>query len=196
MSIDFVERFFKLTLDNVYRFICSLLFMAAIVGLWFEVKPLAQLAGLLKWLAIPSDWLTVVGIWLQQRVGVVTLISLLVFAVALIFTTFQDSGSRAGSTALLSIVMLMEGGWGHLIAIITAVLFGALIVVSAVDFFLRRRTLGSWWLIDPVRERLVMVFVALVNSASYLLSPLGWLITQDPYFKQGSRFNPLYVRKL
>ncbi|QNE35540.1 hypothetical protein [Leifsonia shinshuensis] len=197
MGLDFVERFFKLTLDNVYRFACSVLFIVALAAYAGNSTPLAQLGGVLDYLAIPSGWLASVGEWVAERVTVVGVVATLVLMVALAFAAASDWQSRSGSTALLSIVMLAEVGQG-------ASMFNALIVglagltlVTWLATLVARRSgwdrpewTGSAW------ERVANIAMTLILAALYFLSPLGWLISQEPYNSRGSRANPLYVERI
>ena len=198
MGPDFVERFFKLTLDNVYRFTCSLLFTVALVAAYTrEVSPIKELAGLLDWLAIPSAWLVPVSEWLAHRQLVVGFVATLALMVTIAFAAANDWHTRSGSTALLSIVILMEVGQGARAFTAAVIIFAVLAVVTGIVAILASRagrnapawTLTAW-------EKVANVMKALVLAAGYLFSPLGWLISQEPYNVRGTRWNPLFIEQV
>lgn len=197
MGLDFVERFFKLTLDNVYRFTCSLLFLMACIGYLREVAPTAQLASVLNWLGVPSAWLTAVADWIAPRQEVMAIVATLVLIVAVLFAAANDARSRSGSTSLLACAVLVqvELGWWIFLAPLIAV--ATLALVTGGGLFLTRR-LGfaepDWpkraW--EPVGRVVLTVVLACV----YVLSPLGWLISQEPYNVRGTRLNPLFIEQI
>lgn len=132
--VDFVERFFKLTLDNVYRFACSLLAAVTV----FAIAPLEGLSQLLNWLAVPSTWLIPVSHWVAERQEAVGVVAALTLIVAVLAST-NDWGSRSGSTALLSIVVLVQVGQGtRLLTTALVVLAGLAITTGITAFFARR----------------------------------------------------------
>lgn len=197
MGLDFVERFFKLTLDNVYRFTCSVLFMVALVAYTRSTTPLAQLGGVLDYLAIPSGWLTSVDEWVAQRQSVVGMVATLVLMVALAFAAASDWQSRSGSTALLSIATLTQVGEGtSTFTFLIAVVAGLAVLTGLARVLARRLGWGSPDWTSTAWERVANVLITLVLAALYVLSPLGWLISQEPYNSRGSRANPLYVERI
>lgn len=197
MGLDFVERFFKLTLDNVYRFVCSLLFGVALLAHAGEIEPVAQLAGLLDWLAIPSAWLAPISDWLNQRQIVIGAIATLTLLVAIAFAAANAWHSRSGSTALLSIVVLTQVGHGAWVTTAPVIVIVCLVVVTGIANFLAIRL--GWETPEWTRtawRRTANVMMTLALAAVYLLSPLGWLISQEPYNVRGSRWNPLYIEEV
>lgn len=197
MGLDFVERFFKLTLDNVYRFACSLLFAVAFLCNREAAGPIARFTELLDWLAIPSAWLTPVAAWLADRQEAVGLIAALVLAVALIFSASPGWRSRSGSTALLSIVVLMETGWGGwLLGGLLAALALLALVTGIVSYISRRMNGYAPGWVKEAWEGVANASVTLFLAVCYLLSPLGWLISQESYVSRGSRMNPIYVEQI
>ncbi|MFJ3472531.1 hypothetical protein ACIPJ1_06310 [Microbacterium maritypicum] len=197
MGLDFVERFFKLTLDNVYRFTCSLLFGVALFAYAADVAPATQLAGLLDWLAIPSAWLNAVGSWLDQRQVVVGVVATLTLLVAIAFAATNDWHSRSGSTALLSTVILMQVGQGAWTLTAAIIVIACLITITGLAAYLAVRL--GWETPEWTRtvwEKTANVMMTLVLAASYLFSPLGWLISQEPYNVRGTRWNPLYIEQV
>ena len=199
MGFDVIERFFKLTLDNVYRFLCSVLFLSAVVG-WFKGNtPSIQFGLLLDWLAIPSVWLAQASWWLTQREEVVGLTASLLLTVAVWFILVNGLQSRAGSTALLSTTILAETG--QLLGVVTSA--GALAVLPGLGALIVRsvhRRVGSpqpeWT--SSVGTKYVEEMSALMCAAAYVLSPLGWLISQESYQRRRGtgRFSPLYIAKV
>lgn len=194
--VDFVERFFKLTLDNVYRFACSLLAAVAVLSINSKPSPIAGLVWLLDWLGVPSAWLVPVSDWIaarQDAVGVVASLVLFVAIVAAARTRFR----RAGSTVLLSVVILAQVGLGHWVLIAAVAGPAGLWLAS----FLTVRTARQMHWTEPawtasVSEWGVNVFEALILAVTYLFSPLGWLISQDFRAPRGSRQNPLHFEQV
>lgn len=181
-----VQRFFRLTLDNVYRFLCSVLFLATVVGWFVGNAPLVQAGVLLDWLAIPSAWLEPVAMWISQRGEVVGLIALLMLTVAVVFILVSGIQSRAGSTALVSTALLTETGQllGVLISAgVLAVLPGLAALI--VNSLARRLGFSQPEWVSSVGIKYREELIALVYAAAYVLSPLGWLISQD---RSTSRF--------
>lgn len=215
-GLDFVERFFKLTLDNVYRFTCSVLFIVALVA-WRRAQstspieqlaqsssgssgvlsPVEQLAELLNWLAIPSAWLAPVDDWLTERQAVAGVVAILVLMVAVAFAAANNWHSRSGSTALLSIVILIQSGQLARVLIAAAIILACLILITGLAIFLASRLGWSFpgWL-GTAWEKTGHVAVTLALAAAYLVSPLGWLISQEPYNLRGTRWNPLYIEQV
>lgn len=217
LGIDFVERFFKLTLDNVYRFVCSLLFAVALLAwvrtadaqrssqiaigqgaqsAFVSVSPVDQLKGLLNWLAIPSTWLSAVGGWLSQRETVVACIAFLVLLVALVFAAAGGRGSRSGSTALLSIVVLAQVGQGATLLSMVAVFLVGLLVATGASYFLSRKKherAPTWTSMAWATGGQILTETLL--AAAYLFSPLGWLISQDRHNVRGTLGSPIYIEQ-
>ncbi len=104
------------------------------------------------------------------------------------FAAFDRGRSRAGSTALLASTFLIQSnGTGWLIPLAVAV--PALLVVLTVATNLSDRWLNgidAGWL-DPTRDTVWNVLRALMTSALYVASPLGWLISEDPYPSRAHR---------
>jgi len=218
MGLDFVERFFKLTLDNVYRFACSFLFVVALVSWgrtrsstpieylwqnqsWFPgvLTPTEQLAEVLNWLAIPSAWLTPVGNWLTDRDAVVGAIATMTLMVAVAFASANDWRSRSGSIALLSVVVLIQVGRFTQVAMIVSIaLFGlALFTGLAAQTAYRRGQREPRWT-KTAWEKIGNVAMTVGLAAAYLLSPLGWLVSQESqsHNVRGTLWNPLYVEQV
>lgn len=195
MGPDFIQRFFKLTLDNVYRFTCSVLFVVAVVGEVQGQSPIEQLEALLSWLAIPSAWLVPVADWITERAGLVGFVGALVLLVAILFAAV-DKDSRSGSTALLSAALLFEVGKAEQVEAAFAIAFISLVVVTGgAHLVTRRMGFASPGWTESAWERAANVFISLMLSAAYMLSPLGWLISQEPYAVRGSRWNPIFVEQ-
>jgi hypothetical protein len=215
MGLDFVERFFKLTLDNVYRFACSLLFIVALVA-WGRTQatsrieqlgqsgsatsgvlsPVQQLAELLNWLAIPSAWLRPVGTWLADRGAVMGVVAVMILIVAVAFAAANDWRSRSGSTALLSVVIMIQVGYFALILIISLIVLAGLVLVTCLGaVFANRLGWSTPGLIGAAWEKVANVAMTLVLAAAYLLSPLGWLVSQETHNVRGTRWNPLYIEQ-
>lgn len=197
MGLDFVERFFKLTLDNVYRFACSVLFVVALVACNRKESPIAQLGDLLDYLAIPSRWLAPVEGWIAQRWLVVGGVAVLALFVAIAFAAAHDWRSRSGSTALLSVVVLIQVGQGRWILPTVAGIIVGLALLTGFATFLANRF--SWDRPEWTRtawEQVTNVLISLALAALYLLSPVGWLISQESYNVRGSRWNPLYIERV
>lgn len=195
MGPDFIQRFFRLTLDNVYRFTCSVLFVVAVVGHLQGGRPIKRLETLLDWLAVPSAWLGPVADWISERQGFVVLVASLLLVVALLVAAV-DRNSRSGSTALLSMVFLFEAGQAELVQTAVVVALVSLVVLTVSARFVSERigfTAPEWT--HSAWERAANVFLSLTLSAVYLLSPLGWLISQEPYAVRGSRRNPIFVEQ-
>ncbi|MDR4534091.1 hypothetical protein [Glutamicibacter sp. PS] len=197
MGVEFVERFFRLTLDNVYRFACSLMFAVALVAITNQTLPLTQLAGLLDWLAVPSSWLVPVSDWLAERQVVVDWVAFLTLIVAVTFSLANDWRSRSGSTALLATAILFQGefGWRTFAAAIICLV--ALMLVTGLAHALTSRlgiatpgwTRSAW-------SKVGNAVMTLAFAVLYLLSPLGWLISQEPHNSRGTRWNPLYIEQV
>ena len=196
MSFD-PARFFKLTLDNVYRFACSVLFIAAVTGVFVQFTPIEQLIKLLDWLAIPSAWLVPVADWVAQRDIVVGTVAMLSLIVAIGFAIANDSRSRSGSTALLSITVLMQVGQAGP-AFIGISLFLAVLVASTVlgGFLATRFGWGEPEWIQSVWEGLANLGGRMLLAAAAVLSPLGWLISRDVHDARGTRWNPIVIEQI
>lgn len=145
---------------------------------------------------MPSAWLTPVGDWVinrQYAVGTVASLVLFVAIVAAARTRF----SRAGSTALLAVVVLTQVELGHLVLIAAVVVPTGLWLARLLTIRTARRM--SWtepgWT-APVAEWGVNVSEALILAATYLFSPLGWLISQESHLPRGSRQNPLHIEQV
>ncbi|WP_341956142.1 hypothetical protein [Microbacterium sp. LWH13-1.2] len=197
MGLDFIERFFKLTLDNVYRFTCSLLFVLACIGYLQGVPPTAQLASVLDWLGAPSAWLAAVGEWIAARQNVVAIVATLLLLVAVLFAAANDARSRSGSTALLACALLVEVELGWWIFTGALIVMASLALLTGGGLFLTRRL--GW--VEPdwprrVWEPVGRVVVSVALASVYVLSPLGWLISQEPYNLRGTRLNPLFIAQV
>ncbi|MFT3797989.1 hypothetical protein [Microbacterium sp.] len=197
MGPDFLQRFFKLTLDNVYRFTCSLLFVVAVSAHLRHVSPVTQLGSLLDWLAIPSAWLTTVGAWVDDRQSVVGFFAALVLCIALAFAAANDWHSRSGSTALLCTATLTQVGMAdELIAVTLSLVAGLAVVTVTVAFVARRWGWGMPEWTASAWGTLWNVLLTLGLAALSLLSPLGWLISQERHDVRGTRSNPLVVEQV
>ncbi|MCP1428532.1 hypothetical protein J3D45_001030 [Microbacterium foliorum] len=197
MGLDFVERFFKLTLDNVYRFACGLLFAMACIGYTQEDPPTAQLASVLNWLGVPTAWLTAVAEWIAQRQGPMAIVATLVLLVAVAFAAANDLRSRSGSTSLLACALLYQTGFGWWVAVgpLAALVFLAL-VTGGGRFVTSRLGFSSPDWPQHVWETVGHVVLAVALAALSVFSPLGWLISQEPFNARGTRGNPLVVEQL
>lgn len=197
MGLDFIERFFKLTLDNVYRFTCSLLFLVAGIGYLQGLPPTVQLASLLDWLGVPYAWLTAVGEWIAARQNVLAIVATLLLLVAVLFAAANDARSRSGSTSLLACVLLVEVELGWWIFSGALIVVTSLALISGGGLFLTRRL--GWAEPDWPRrawEPVWRVVVSVALASAYVLSPLGWLISQEPYNLRGTRLNPLFIAQV
>lgn len=215
-GLELVERFFKLTLDNVYRFTCSVLFVVALVA-WGRgqftssieqlahspsgspgiLSPVAQLAELLNWLAIPSAWLAPVDDWLAERQNVAGVVAILVLTVAVAFAAANSWHSRSGSTALLSIVILIQVEQFARVLSAAAIAYACLILITGLAIFLAlRRDWGFPVWLTAAWQKSGNVAATLALAAAYVFSPLGWLISQEPSNLRGTRWNPLYIAHL
>ena len=197
MGLEFVERFFKLTLDNVYRFVCSLLFAVTAVAYSQQRSPIEQLANLLNWLAIPSGWLIPIAEWVNDRQIAVGGMAVLALAIAIGFATTTDWRSRSGSTVLLSIVTLVEVGQGPKILPVAVVVFAGIALLTGTTAVIARRLrrdtpewVGTTW------KKVANTLTTLVLAALYLFSPFGWLTSQEPYDARGTIWNPLYFEQV
>ncbi len=193
--VDFIERFFKLTLDNVYRFTCSLLAVVALFTINSAPNPIAGLTWLLDWSGIPSSWLVPVGDWIADRQEVVAAVAALVLLVALVAAA-RAPLSRAGSTALLSIVVLAQVGFGCWVLVAAVAVAIGLGLVSWLTVRAARRLYWSepkWT--GSVWGWITRVVGAVILAVIYLISPLGWLISQDFYHPRGSQQNPLHIEQ-
>lgn len=201
MGFEHVERFFKLTLDNVYRFSSSLLFMVALLGAHKGSSPIEGLTWLLNWLAIPSKWLAPVGEWLTERQAAVGVVATLTLLIAIGFASTGRWLSRTGATALLSIVFLMQVRLGWQVFIGAISILGVLVLISVLRLIVVRpmgwdalsrvtsEGMGAVW------EKVGNVLITLIVAVTYLISPLGWLISQEPYNLRGTSMNPLYIKQ-
>lgn len=197
MGIDFVERFFKLTLDNVYRFSCSFIFVAAIAGSLMHAAPTAVIAKALSWLGVPSGWLGIVGEWIAARDIAIGWVSALVLTVALAFAATNGPNSRAGATALLSTALLYEVGRGPwLLTLAVWLLVGWVVFSASVQLITRRLQWGSPQWIIAVWEKIGLVSASVMIAFIYVASPLGWLISQEALDRRGSASRPLYVTRI
>lgn len=181
----------------MYRFTCSLLFAIALLAYPRQASPVEQLGDLLDWLAIPSAWLSPVGEWVAQRQVVVGAVAVLLLLVAVAFAAANDWHSRSGSTSLLSIVILIQvdhGTWVFTASVI--VLAGLALLTGCAGFFARRFGWDTSEWTRPAWEKVGKVLLTLVLAAFYLVSPLGWLISQEPYNVRGTRWNPLYIEQI
>lgn len=193
MSLDVVERFFKLTLDNVYRFGCSALAAITILGYHDATSPIEGLTRLLNWLAIPSTWLTPVDEWVTERQMVVGIVAAMTLVVA-IFATTNNWSSRSGATALLSIVCLIQVGQGARVFTITitvVVIFALVTGLSSLVARRLRREIPAW--MQDAWEKVLNVAITLFLAACYVFSPLGWLVSQGSQNMRGTRGNPIYI---
>ncbi len=149
----------------------------------------------MDWLAIPSAWLELVAIWVSERCEVVGLIAWLVLMVAISFILATNLQSRAGSTVLLVITLLVEVGQLSKATSslgVTALLSAAAALVVSFFAYRARSDRPEWTTL--VAEKYGEVLLSLSLAAAYVLSPFGWLISQDPYQqKRGSYASPLYV---
>ncbi|MGO2521875.1 MAG: hypothetical protein ACTH8F_17285 [Microbacterium sp.] len=216
MGLDFVERFFKLTLDNVYRFACSLLFVVALLA-WGRTEykskieqlaessagssgilsPVEQLAELLNWLAIPSAWLVPVGDWLTDRDTVIGAVATMILMVAVAFAAANDWRSRSGSTALFSIVILIQvGQFARILTNVVIILAVFVLITWLVTFLASRMGWSKPGWTRMAWEKIANVGITLVLAAAYLLSPLGWLISQESHNLRGTSWNPLYIKQI
>lgn len=197
MGIDFVERFFKLTLDNVYRFVCSLMFLVAVVGTKDGVLPLGQLRRVLDWLAIPAGWLTPVQSWIELRGEFVATVGVMTLLVALSFAAANGWKSRSGSTTLLSFVALFQTGRSLQLLIWIVVVLALVAASTAITVVVAGRF--GWG--APEWPRMVWECIGRVVgctcfSALYFLSPLGWMASQEASRDRGTLWHPVYVKQI
>ncbi|MDQ1122800.1 hypothetical protein [Microbacterium trichothecenolyticum] len=197
MSLDTVQNFFRLTLDNVYRFVCALFFLLAISAGSEGVTPLQQTARLLSWLAIPADWLGVVEAWLGERSDALINVSTLGLFIAFCACLTESWLSRAGATVLLAIGFLIQAGaavqflWT--VGTLAAGLAVGIVAVSAV-----RRRLGfsatSW--LSPVFSRLQNLAPSLFLALLGAFGPLMWLVGEDRARAGETRSTPVHVSQV
>ncbi len=195
--MDFVSRFFRLTLDNVYRFTCSLVFVIAVVAVSQQLRPTDQFIRLLDWAEIPSTWLQPAAEWIGLRQDAVAFVSALLLIVAVGFTTANDWQNRSGSTALISAGLLMEvGKTGWLLAGAVVIIVISVVVTGATAYVSHRMRGGQPDWVGAAWDKVGRAASSLIISAVYVLSPLGWLISQDSPITRGSRSNPLYIESV
>lgn len=191
--LSFLQGFFRLTLDNVYRFACSALFWLAVASQSEGNSPLDQLGSALEWLTIPSTWLGVVQSWIMARAFAVGAFAALAGAVAAVFAA-STFFSRAGSTVLISVAVLIQVGRGQAMA---AFVCWALVVLIVVTFGADRT--AKWFQhASPEWPKTAWLKTATLATscgfaALYFLSPLGWMVSQDDKLARGSQVNPLVV---
>ncbi|RII41297.1 hypothetical protein DWB68_13215 [Galactobacter valiniphilus] len=192
--VEFVERFFKLTLDNVYRFVCSALLLAAGFGAGNGLKPLQQLGRALDWLAIPSEWTTPVGEWIAQRGFFVACVGVGGLMVAALFVTTGPL-SRAGASVLLSVVIIGESGYAQWLWVVLGIVAAGLVILAGWairDVLMRHGELS--WEVQNVGRYVGAAARGLLLSVFYVLSPLGWALSQEYTDQRGSARNPLHVK--
>lgn len=194
--VDFVERFFKLTLDNVYRFVCSVLAAVTVFGFHDKTAPVDGLAQLLDWLAVPSAWLRPVDEWLSERQEAVAIVATLTLIVA-VLAAIKNWNSRSGSTALLSVVILIQVGQGT--RLLTTSLFALVALAIATGvllLFVRRLGLDTPEWLEDSGKKVLNVGITLFLAAVYIFSPLGWLISQESPNSRGTLLNPVYIEQV
>ncbi|MDQ1137440.1 lysylphosphatidylglycerol synthetase-like protein (DUF2156 family) [Microbacterium sp. SORGH_AS 1204] len=197
MSFDVIERFFKLTLDNVYRFVCAVLFIAALWGASQDIRPLRQVARLLVWLGAPSAWLASVETWFAARAGALVVVSVLLLIIAVVFAMRDRWGSRAGATVLLALTALVQAGAVFNVLATATTALVALMIVSLIAAVVTWRAGLSFpeWL-SHTWERVGNLGVSIVYAGTAFLSPLGWLLNEDSSPTRGSRWNPVHVKRV
>lgn len=197
MSFDLIERFFKLTLDNVYRFVCAVLFIAALSGASQDIGPLRQVARLLVWLGAPSAWVASVETWFAARAGALAVVSVLLLVIAVVFAMRDRWGSRAGATVLLALTALMQAGAISDVLAPAIAALAALMIVSLIAAVVMWRGGSSFpeWL-SHTWERVGNLGLSMVYAGAALLSPLGWLLNEDPSSTRGSQWNPVHVKRV
>ncbi|MFB8894098.1 hypothetical protein [Microbacterium plantarum] len=196
MGFD-APRFFKLTLDNVYRFACGVTFLGAVVGALNELLPTEQLRAFMEWLGVPAGWLVSAGHWINERADLVALAAALLLIVAMAFASANGVENRSGSTALLAVSLLLEAGRQAEVLLGIAATIAVAVTVTGVVMVATRRLDGSrpaW--VDTMWGTIGRVAAALVAGGFYVLSPLGWLISQEPRNERGSPARPLYIEQL
>ncbi len=196
MGLD-VPRFFKLTLDNVYRFVCSVAFFVAVFGAAEDLLPSQQLSALLEWLGAPNVWVTPAARWISERDGFVAVAASLLLIVAVAFASANTADNRSGSTALLAVALLCEAGRRVDVQVgAMAVIVAAVVVTGATALIVRRTGGGEPEWLRTVWAAIRRTAAALLVGAVHVLSPLGWLISQEPRNERGSRDRPLYVEQV
>jgi len=192
MGLELVTQFFKLTLDNVYRFACALMFAVGLIGVHQQRSPLRQLSELLDWLAIPSGWLTPLGDWIALRQELVGAAAGLTLVLAVVSSAADSWHSRAGSTALGASVFLMEAGLGGPLLAAVGILSAAGVVIAIAAHVVGRLQWDLGWYLT-VRGKAANVLIAVFLACLSVFSPVGWLLNDDPFNSRGTRLNPLYV---
>lgn len=195
MGLEFVTQFFKLTLDNIYRFACALMFAVGLTGVNQQRSPLRQLSELLDWLAVPSDWLVPIGDWIALRQELVGAVAGLVLILAVISASANSWHTRAGSTVLAASAVLMEAGLGsQLLALVGSLSVMGVIVAIAAHVAERLHWDLGWYV--TMRGKAANVLVAVLLACLSVASPIAWLLTEDPFNSRGSQLNPLYIEQV
>lgn len=192
--MDFIRKFFRLTLDNVYRFACALLFSVTVLGLFSHRSPIGQLGAVVDWLGLPSQWVSTIGAWIEIRREGIGLGAWFLLLIAVGFMANRHQFNRAGSTGLLAAVLLVQTG------IIESVLwlffFGllCLTLLSGAVLLLSRRldsALPEWP--SLIWGWVGRVFRSFVEAIAYLFAPVVWLISEDFSANRGSFIDPIVV---
>lgn len=195
--IDTVRKLFRLTLDNVYRFLAAVVGLTAVVALVARRSPLAQLEVQLSWLGVPSGWIESVSVWIDARSAAVAFVATLMLGISVWVASEGQWRRRAGATVWLSSALLIQTGWS---ASILGGIVGVPMVLGASAWLahsVARRTgrsAPSWPAI--LGKRVANVIEVVVLSLIGALAPVFWLIGEEPDNALGSAWNPLHVRSL
>lgn len=179
--LDVTERFFKLTLDNVYRFIASSIFVISLIGLRRQVSPTDQLATILEWLAIPTAWLTTVDQWLVPRQGILSIFVLCVLVIAIPFSIGHSWTSRYGATVILSSSIIIELDRIGLLGLLLLIFIVRSVWSTTYFNNLYRKTYqhskGDWS--NQLGTEIWWLAKSIVYAVSCIFTPIAWLIGQD-----------------
>lgn len=194
MSFDVIDRFFKLTLDNVYRFVCAALFAIALTSLAQGVSPLRMLERTLAWLAAPSEWISPVEQWVAARADTVFPLAFCLLCLAALFATREDTWTRAGATVLLAATCLLQC-WATVPAagVTLVIAMSAYSVVGGIValFFSDSIVVPGFW--GHAALRVMHLALSTVSAAIAVVGPLGWLLNADAVSKRGSRYEPVHI---
>lgn len=197
MSLDTVQNFFRLTLDNVYRFVCALFFFLAISSVSEGATPLQQTVRLLSWLAVPADWVGVVEAWLGERSDALISVSALALFIALCACLAESWLSRAGATVLLAIGFLIQAGvLVQLLWVVGTLTAGLAVGIAAVSAVRHQLGLSATSWLSPVFSRLQNLAPSLLLALLGAFGPLVWLVGEDRPRTGETRSTPVHVSKV
>ncbi|WP_295839121.1 hypothetical protein [uncultured Microbacterium sp.] len=196
MSLDTVQSFFRLTLDNVYRFFCAFFLLIAVVAVSEGVTPLQQAAQLLTWLAIPAEWVGIAEAWLGERNAALVIVSSVGLFVALGACLTESWLSRAGATVLLAFGFLIQAGAAvQVLGAVGTLVTVALVGVVAISALRRKFGLPATNWLSPVASRLRNLGPSLLLAFLGVLGPFVWLVTEDQPRAGETRSRPVHVSR-